>query len=556
MRRTLRVVAVDGQEYCMLKDTNLADERRRLMALQCALLLRRNRLNLDSFADVAFGGSLVAASEPDKQDMWYWDGGKGDVKLVFPNLSWFHNTNGACPYTGPLRKVAKLDENGDEVKDFIYEHVRNEEGEVTKSTRARGTDGQHLMETVYDLYAKHTTNGQATFVCPPAVRWDFFFFLQMSLYLPANWNEDWGAQTFHDALWTMCMYHIGEKKTYNWFIRDAREVLNRFFDPDDPDCCTAGVRDWKKREAVLQRAYDKIPIWSTTVKPFKNKKKRLTPKECLKAFKCSTFYVDTAIPEAAKVCIQHSDAPEEAVSSAFSVSSSEESVSSSEDSSEDDEESETANHASSTTQLATARRMATLEAQLTKEKALTAQIESLHTSATARITMLEAQLTTATVLTDTQRNGLRQIESLHTSATARIAMLEAQLTTATDTQRNGLRQIESATARIAMLEAQLTTALLPTKKRKAPAAAERPKRAKTMQVFQGDDGDDGARGQLLAYDACSWLWYNKTGRELVETNIPTQQPGTTVLVQLVKDDSNVFVPSIHSSVYPEREIRS
>jgi hypothetical protein len=514
-KATLRVVTVDGKEYCIAKDKTPKGQLCRVLALRLALRLRSGNLNLESLPHLAIGGSYVLPTDPEAPDLWSYDEKEGkDAKLAFLDLRFFQGLGedlGDGEYTGPLVRIPVLDAHGDVVTRNVLELVRNEEGTVIDTKKVYDTDGSIRQEKVYHLYAKAETkmkNGRdITVLLPPAIRLDFFFFLQLSVYLPADWSENCPnvmGQKFYDAVMTMCAYHTGEKNTHNWFVHeDHREIIDRYFDPDIFKRAD-GTCDSEARNAVIERAREQPPISDQKIKLLKkNKGKRLTPNKCLDAVKQITeFYVqgipeDTTAAPAARAMPPILEIVDSSESSSSDSSSSEEE----ESSSLFDEEPENQ------------KRMehVTMENQTVQKRIEELMLEN----EAAQKTIQENQAAQKTIqdLTVENQAAKKTIQDLTVEKQA------AQKTIQDLTVENQAAQKRIKALTTAQSEATDQAAASSPKKRK------RTPRTKSQRVLDGDNTseEEVKVGRLYSYGKYNFLWYGRTGGAMVETNLPAKR---------------------------------
>ncbi len=501
-KATLRVVTVDGKRYCIDKknDKTTKDKLCRVLALRLALRLRSGNLNLEYLPHLAIGGSYVLPNDPEAPDLWSYDSEEGkDAKLAFLDLRFFQGLGkdlGDGEYTCPLVRIPVRDAHGDVVTRDVYEFVRDKEGTVIDRKKVYDTDGSIRKETVYHLYAKAETkmkNGRdITVFLPPAIRLDFFFFLQLSFYLPPDWSKNCPnvmGRTFYDALMKMCVYHTGETKTHNWFVHeDHREIIDRYFDPDDPDFERAdGTCDSEARNATIERAREQPPIIDQ-ITPLKNNKgKRWTAEKCFNVVKQTPFYVQ-GIPE------DTTAAPAAPAARAMPpileiVDSSEES-SSSDSSSEEEEECSLFDEEPENQKRIEELTMENQTAQKRIE-ALTAQNEA------AQKTIQEKQAAQKTIQDLT-------VESQAAQKTIQDLMLEKQA---------AQKRIKALTT----AQSEAADQAAASKKRK------RTPRTKSQRVLDGNTKKEVKAGQLYSFYGYFFLWYGRTGGELVETNLPAKR---------------------------------
>ena len=543
-KATLRVVTVDGKRYCIAKDKTPKGKLCRVLALRLALRLRSGNLNLESLPHLAIGGSYILPTDPEAPDLWSYDSEEGnDAKLAFLDLRFFQGLGedlGDGEYTGPLVRIPVRDAHGDVVTRDVYEFVRDK-GRVIDRKKVRDTDGSIRQETVYHLYAKYAkaetkmNNGRdITVFLPPAIRLDFFFFLQLSVYLPPDWSENcpnvMGRQ-FYDAVMTMCVYHTGEMNTHNWFVHeDHREIIDRYFDPDDPDFKRAdGTCDSKARNVAIERAREQVPIIDQKIKLLKNKGKRLTPNKCLDAVKKITeFYVQgipedrTAAPAARAMppIIEITDSLEES-SSSDSSSSEEEESSSLFDEEQVTMENQTAKKRIEELMLEKQAAQKTIQenqaAQKTIQQDLTAQNEAAqktiqdltveNQAAQKRIEALTAQNEAAQKTIQEKQAAQKTIQDLTVESQA-----------AQKTIQDLMLEKQAAQKRIKALttaQSEAADQAAASKKRK------RTPRTKSQRVLDGDNTSEEEVGKLYSYEGCEYLWFAKKGK-LVETNLPTE----------------------------------
>lgn len=504
-KATLRVVTVDGKEYCIAKDKTPKGQLCRVLALRLALRLRSDNLNLESLPHLAIGGSYVLPTDPEVPDLWSYDEKEGkDAKLAFLDLRFFQGLGEDGEYTGPLVRIPVLDAHGDVVTRDVYEFVRDE-GTVIDRKKVYDTDGSIRQEKVYHLYAKAAKmNGRdirVTVLLPPAIRLDFFFFLQLSVYLPADWSENcpnvMGRQ-FYDAVMTMCAYHTGEKNTHNWFVHeDHREIIDRYFDPDLIKRAD-GTCDSEARNAVIERAREQVPIIDQKIKLLKNKGKRLTHQKCLKAVKETPFYVqgipeDTTAARAARAMPPILEIVDSSESSSSDSSSSEEE----ESSSLFDEEPENQKRME----------QVTMENQTAQKR-----IEEL---------MLEKQAAQKTIQENqaAQKTIQQDLTAQNEAAQKTIQDLTVESQAAQKTIQDLMLEKQAAQKRIKALttaQSEAADQAAASKKRK------RTPRTKSQRVLDGNKTSKEKFGQLYSYEDCDFLWFAKKG-ELVETNLPAKR---------------------------------